>query len=62
AAAAAHGLKLQSVLVGSRRAALVNNVLVQEGGEVDGFTVEKISPGAVVVRSGVYRFELRMDQ
>jgi hypothetical protein len=55
-------LKLQSVLYGTRKAALVNNQLVQEGMEIEGFVIERINQGAVVVRTGVYRFELRMEK
>lgn len=46
----------------AQRAALMNNKLVQEGGEIDGFTVEKITADSVIVRSGVYRFELKMQR
>jgi hypothetical protein len=62
AAEAVKALKLQSVLYGTRKAALLNNQLVQEGMEVEGFVVEKINQGAVIVRTGVYRFELRMEK
>lgn len=60
--AAVKTIKLQSVLYGTQRAALMNNKLVQEGAEIDGFTVERISPDSVIVRSGVYRFELKMQR
>ena len=59
---AVKALKLQSVLYGTRKAALLNNQLVQEGMEVEGFIVEKINQGAVIVRSGAFRFELRMEK
>jgi len=62
AIAAVKSIKLQSVLYGSQRAALMNNKLVQEGGEIDGFTVEQITADSVIVRSGVYRFELKMQR
>lgn len=62
AVAAVKSIKLQSVLFGSQRAALVNNKLVQEGSEIDGFVVEKITQDSVIVRSGVYRFELKMTK
>ena len=62
AIAAVQSIKLQSVLFGAQRAALVNNKLVQEGGEIDGFIVEKITADSVIVRSGVYRFELKMQR
>jgi hypothetical protein len=57
------GLQLQSILYGeSRRACMINNTLVREGQQVEGFAVEKISPNSVVVRSGEYRFELTMER
>ena len=59
---AVKAIKLQSILFGTRRAALLNNQLVQEGMEVEGFVVEKITQAAVVVRTGQYRFELRMEK
>lgn len=62
AVAAVQSLKLQSVLYGAQRAALMNNKLVQEGGEIDGFTIDQITQDSVIVRSGVYRFELKMKK
>jgi hypothetical protein len=62
AVASVKSIKLQSVVFGAQRAALINNKLVQEGGEIDGFTVEKITADSVIVRSGVYRFELKMKR
>jgi hypothetical protein len=57
------GLNLQSVIhSGNRKACMINNTLYSEGDQVDTFVVEKINPGAVVVKSGVYRFELRMQK
>jgi hypothetical protein len=56
-------LQLMSVMHGgARRSCMINNTLYTEGQQVDGFTVEKINPNAVVVRSGAYRFELRMQR
>jgi len=56
-------LQLQSVMSGGARSScMINNVLYTEGQQVEAFTVEKISPNAVVVRSGTYRFELRMQR
>jgi len=60
---AVQGLQLQSIMVSeTRRAAMINNSLVQEGQQVDGFAVEKINASAVVVKSGIYRFELKMQK
>lgn len=54
-------LQLQSVVIrGSRKACMINNTLYQEGEVAEGFTVEKISNNAVIVKQAAYRFELRM--
>jgi hypothetical protein len=58
----AQTLQLQSILLGSRKACMINNVLYQEGQEVEGFTIEKVSPSTVLVHKGVFRFELRMTK
>jgi hypothetical protein len=56
-------LQLQSVMSGSsQKACMINNTLFREGQTVDGFSIEKISAGSVVVRQGQYRFELRMQR
>ncbi|HZL37354.1 MAG TPA: hypothetical protein VFC78_18695 [Tepidisphaeraceae bacterium] len=60
---AVQSLQLQSVLRGgTRKACMINNTLYKEGDEAEGFTVEQIGPSLVVVRKGVYRFELRMTK
>ena len=41
---------------------MINNTMYTEGQQVDSFVVEKINPGTVVVKSSVYRFELRMQK
>ena len=60
---ACDALKLQSIISGSRKACMINGSLYQEGQivEVSGveFTVEKIEPARVVVKTGVYKFELK---
>ena len=57
---AVQSLQLQSILRGdSHRACLINNALYQEGQTVDGFVIEEIGLNTVVVRKGVYRFELK---
>ncbi len=53
-------LQLQSVLHGPRNACLINNTLVEQGQQVDGFTVEQIGVESVIVRKGNYRFEVKM--
>lgn len=63
AQAGAERLRLQSVLHGSHvQACMINNQLVQEGQEINGFTVEHIGPQSVIVRSGTFRFEVSMEK
>lgn len=60
---AVQGLQLQSVVHSERaKACMINNTLYREGQQVEDFTIEKISPDAVVVRNGAFRFELRMQR
>jgi hypothetical protein len=60
---AVNALQLQSVMHSdARRSCMINNALYTEGQQVETFTIEKISPNAVVVRNGSYRFELRMQR
>jgi hypothetical protein len=56
-------LNLQSVIhSGVRKSCMINNTLYTEGQAVDNFVVEQINPGSVIVKNGVYRFELRMQK
>jgi hypothetical protein len=58
-----NALQLQSVMHSDvRKSCMINNSLYLEGQQVEGFTIEKISPDAVIVRNGSYRFELRMQR
>ena len=59
---AAEGLQVQSILSGSRKACMINNTLYLERQQVDPFTIEKITPNSVIVKTGVYRFELKMQK
>lgn len=60
---AVQSLQLRSIIhSGTRRACLVNNTLYLEGQTVEGFLVEKINPGSVIVKQDAYRFELRLQQ
>ena len=60
---AVQNLTLQSVISSeTHRACMINNTLYSEGQQVDSFTIEKISPHAVVVKTGAYRFELKMQK
>ncbi len=57
---ASEALKLQSIIYsGSRKACMINNTLYKEGEQIEQFTVEKIEPGRVIVKTGAYRFELK---
>lgn len=59
---AVQGLALQSIMhSGAHKACMINNSMYQESDEVNGFTVERITAGSVVVRTGVFRFELKMQ-
>ena len=55
-------LQLQSIMSGKKGAAVINNTLYTEGQQVGLFTIEKIANGTVIVRSGAYRFELKMQK
>jgi hypothetical protein len=60
---AVQSLQLQSVMRGGNsRACMINNTLYREGDDADGFLVEQIGPNMVVVRKGIFRFELRMTK
>ncbi len=56
-------LNLQSIIhSGKTRACMVNNAMYQEGGQIEQFTIEKITPNSVIVKTGAYRFELKMQK
>lgn len=56
-------MQLQSIVIRqNKKACIINNTMYQEGDTFDAFTVEKITPGAVIVKSGSFRFELRMNK
>jgi hypothetical protein len=55
-------LQLQSIMSGKRGACMINNTLYTEGQQVGQFIVEKISQSSVIVKSGAYRFELKMQK
>ena len=59
---AADNLQLQSILHGTRKACMINNSMCLEGQQIDGFVIEKINPGSVVLKNGSYRFELQMQK
>lgn len=54
-------LNLQSVLHSKvAPACLINNMLLRENQQVNGFTIDRINPNSVVVHRGVYRFEVKL--
>ncbi len=59
---AVQALHLQSIMSGKRGACMINNAMYTEGQQVGQFTIEKISQGIVIVKSGAYRFELKMQK
>ena len=60
---ALQGLNLQSIIhSGKTRACMINNTMYQEGQQIDQFTIEKISAGAVIVKTPNFRFELKMQK
>ena len=61
-AKAVAGLQLQFVMHGDKnKSCMINNTLYREGQQIDSFTIEKISPNTVIVRNGIYRFQLSMQ-
>jgi hypothetical protein len=58
-----NALTLQTIMHGeTRRSCMINNTLVREGQQVNGFVVERIQPNNVTVRMGEYRFDLAMQR
>jgi hypothetical protein len=58
---AVQALQLQTIVIrGNRKACMINTTLYQENETVDIFTVDKIAANSVIVRSGVFKFELKM--
>src|SRR5438874_3038868 len=54
-------LQLQTIVIrGNRKACMINNTLYQENETIDIFTVDKIAPNSVIVKTGQFRFELKM--
>jgi len=59
-AKASEALKLQSIIYsGARKACMINNTMYQEGQQIEQFTIDKIEPARVIVKTGTYRFELK---
>lgn len=51
-------LLVGGIILGKTPCAMVNGRLVQAGETFDGFEIERIEPGAVIVRSGTHRLRL----
>jgi hypothetical protein len=62
AAKAVGALQLQFVMHSDKnKSCMINNTLYREGQQVESFTIEKIMPNTVIVRTGIYRFQLSMQ-
>jgi hypothetical protein len=59
---AVQSLQLQSIMSGKKGACMINNAMYMEGQQVGKFIVEKIAQASVIVKSGTYRFELKMQK
>jgi hypothetical protein len=60
---ASQALNLQSIMVNSGRGScMINNKMYTEGQQLEQFIIEKITREGVIVKTGVYRFELRMQK
>jgi len=60
---AVQSLQLQSIMYSdTRKACMINDTMYREGQTIDAFTIEKVNQSSVIVKSGVYRFELRMQR
>jgi len=62
AAAAVNNLRLTSIINGRVPTCMINGKAYRAGQKVEGFTIEQITPGAVVVRVGQFRFEVPLVQ
>jgi hypothetical protein len=58
----AKGLHLQSIMRGRRTSCMINNTLLTQGQQVEGFVVEAINPGSVVLVRGDVRVEKKIDK
>jgi hypothetical protein len=56
-------LDLQSIMSDTRQhSCMINSIALREGQQINGFTIEKIAGSTVIVRHGIYRFELKMPR
>ena len=62
AIAAVADIKLQSIIAGSRyKACMINNAMYREGQTIGVLTIDQIVAGSVIMSSGKYRFEVKMQ-
>ncbi|HEY2587381.1 MAG TPA: hypothetical protein VGI81_16675 [Tepidisphaeraceae bacterium] len=55
-------LHLQSIMRGGKyKACMINNTLYKQGEQIGMFTLQEVSANTVVIESGKYRFELKMQ-
>ena len=60
---AVQSLRLQSIMYSeTRKACMINDTMYREGDLAETFTIEKVTQTSVIVKNGVYRFELRMQR
>jgi len=59
--AAAQEMTLQSIMHSDlAHVCLINNVLIRENQQLNGFTIDQINSDSVIIHRGKYRFELRL--
>ncbi|MDI1335794.1 MAG: hypothetical protein PSU94_06370 [Lacunisphaera sp.] len=52
------GLRVTGILAGAKPCALINGQLVEPGGMIEGFSLKRIEPSAVVLTSGRHRIRV----
>jgi len=56
-------LRVQSVIINNfAKTAMINNKLVQEGQEIEGFTIEKLAPNSVIVQRDGIRAQIDLNK
>lgn len=61
----AQSLRIESIVIGKTGtggSAIINGKSVKAGNEVDGFIVEEVRQGSVVIRDNNFRFELKLSR
>lgn len=59
---AAQALNLQTIMLGRRKACMINNTMYTEGQTVEGFTIETINAQSIILVKGEYRVERKMEK